>query len=95
MMRRRKIFLSIFYVLHSIFPLLIAASIMLGFFSHFYYFFAVAALPVVWLVVDIILLNSIRHLWGMHLVIGLTLAYVVFRYSVSIFFMMGAKTLPF
>jgi hypothetical protein len=94
-MMKRKISLLIFYVLQVIFSLLIAASIVLGFFSHFYYFFAVAALPVVWLVLDIILLNSIRRLWGLHLVIGLTLAYVVFRYSVSIFFMMGAKSLPF
>jgi hypothetical protein len=94
-MMKRKISLLIFYVLQVIFSLLIAASIVLGFFSHFYYFFAVASLPVVWLVLDIILLNSIRRFWGLHLVIGLTLAYVVFRYSVSIFFMMGAKTLPF
>jgi hypothetical protein len=94
-MMKRKISLLIFYVLQVIFSLLIAASIVLGFFSHFYYFFAVAALPVVWLVLDIILLNSIRRFWGLHLVIGLTLAYVVFRYSVSIFFMMGAKSLPF
>jgi hypothetical protein len=94
-MMKRKISLWIFYVLQVIFSLLIAASIVLGFFSHFYYFFVVAVLPVVWLVLDIILLNSIRRLWGLHLVIGLTLAYVVFRYSVSIFFMMGAKTLPF
>ncbi|TYS89945.1 hypothetical protein [Rossellomorea aquimaris] len=92
---KRKISLLIFYLLQVIFSLLIAASIVLGFFSHFYYFFVVAALPVVWLVLDIILLNSIRRRWGLHLVIGLTLAYVVFRYSVSIFFMMGAKTLPF
>ncbi|XXM71974.1 hypothetical protein ACQ0QQ_20240 [Lysinibacillus sphaericus] len=94
-MMKRKVRLSIFYVIHVLFALFIAASIVLGVFSHFYYFFAVAALPVVWLVIDIILLNSIRRLWGLHLVIGLTLAYVVFRYSVSIFFMMGAKTLPF
>jgi hypothetical protein len=94
-MMKRKMSLLIFYVLQVAFSLLIAASIVLGFFSHFYYFFVVAALPVVWLVLDIILLNSIRRLWGLHLVIGLTLAYVVFRYSVSIFFMMGAKTLPF
>jgi hypothetical protein len=93
-MMKRKMSLLIFYVLQVIFSLLIAGSIVLGFFSHFYYF-AVAALPVVWLVLDIILLNSIRRLWGLHLVIGLTLAYVVFRYSVSIFFMMGAKSLPF
>lgn len=92
---KRKISLSIFYLIHIIFPLLIAASIVLGFFSHLFYFFAVAALPIVLLVMDIILLNSIRRLWGLHLVIGLTLAYVVFRYSVSIFFMMGAKTIPF
>ncbi|MEL3971120.1 hypothetical protein AAEO50_02415 [Rossellomorea oryzaecorticis] len=92
---KRKISLLIFYVIQVIFSLLIAASIVLGFFSSFYYFFVVAALPVVWLVLDIILLNSIRRLWGLHLVIGLTIAYVVFRYSVSIFFMMGAKTLPF
>ncbi|OIU69796.1 hypothetical protein BHE18_02490 [Rossellomorea aquimaris] len=92
---KRRVALIIFYLLHIIFPLLVAASIVLGFFSHFYYFFSAAALPVVWLVLDIILLNSIRRLWGLHLVIGLTLAYVVFRYSVSIFFMMGAKTLPF
>jgi hypothetical protein len=92
---KRKIRLFIYYVLQVIFSLLIAASIVLGFFSHFYYFFVVASLPVVWLVLDIILLNSIRRLWGLHLVIGLTLAYVVFRYSVSIFFMTGAKTLPF
>jgi hypothetical protein len=94
-MMKRKISLLIFYVLQVIFSLLIAASIVLGFFSHFYYFFAVASLPVVWLVLDIILLNSIRRFWGLHLVIGLTLAYVVFRYSVSIFFMIGAKSLPF
>jgi hypothetical protein len=94
-MMKRKISLLIFYVLQVIFSLLLAASIVLGFFSHFYYFFAVASLPVVWLVLDIILLNSIRRFWGLHLVIGLTLAYVVFRYSVSIFFMMGAKSLPF
>ncbi|OAT80930.1 hypothetical protein A6P54_13090 [Bacillus sp. MKU004] len=92
---KRKVRFYIFYLIHILFPLLMAASIVLGFFSHFYYFFAVAGMPVVWLVIDIVLLNSIRLLWGLHLVIGLTLAYVVFRYSVSIFFMMGAKSLPF
>ncbi|WP_162785334.1 hypothetical protein [Bacillus sp. P14.5] len=86
---RRKLNLSILYSLHIIFPLLVSASIVMGIFSHFYFFFAVFLLPVILIILDIILLNFIRRLWGLHLVIAMTLSYVIFRYSVGLFFMIG------
>jgi hypothetical protein len=91
---KRKLNLYILYILHIIFPLLISASIVLGIFGNFYFLFAVFGLPIVLLVIDIILLNNIRRLWGLHFVIGTTLSYVVFRYSIGLAFMSNIKV-PF